>query len=54
LDDYALLNLNISYELLSGGKVYARLENALDDDYETALGFGTPGIAAYVGVSASF
>ena len=54
LDDYALLNLNISYELLSGGKVYARIENALDDDYETALGFGTPGIAAYVGVSASF
>jgi len=54
LDDYTLLNLNASYQLPSSSKVYARIENALDDDYETALGFGTPGRAFYIGVSSSF
>ena len=54
LDDHTLLNLNASYQLPSSSKVYARIENALDDDYETALGFGTPRRAFYVGVTSSF
>ena len=54
LDDYTLLNLNVAYQINEEVNAYARLENALDDDYETALGFGTPGRAFYVGVSSSF
>ncbi|MDA8625510.1 TonB-dependent receptor [Alphaproteobacteria bacterium] len=54
LDDHTLLNLHASYQLPSSSKVYARIENALDEDYETALGYGTPGRAFYIGVSSSF
>ena len=54
LDDYTLLNLRAAYQLSDAGKIYARLENALDDDYEMALGYGTPGRAVYVGAAYSF
>ena len=54
LDDYALLNLHASYQVNDRVKAYGRVENATDEDYETVLGYGTPGRAFYVGVSSSF
>jgi vitamin B12 transporter len=54
LDDYSLLNLRASYQLSDASKLYARVENALDDDYETSLGYGTSGRAIYVGTAYSF
>jgi vitamin B12 transporter len=54
LSNYELVNLGVLYQANDDLKLHARLENVGDEDYETALGFGTPGRAAYVGVSASF
>ena len=54
LDDYTLLNLNSSYQLNDRMKVYGRLENASNEDYETVSGYGTPGRAFYVGVRSRF
>jgi vitamin B12 transporter len=54
LDDYTLLNLNASYQVNDRVKAYGRVENATDEDYETVLGYNTPGRAFYFGVSSSF
>ena len=43
--DYELIKVHASYSFSARGKISARIENALDDDYETALGFGTPGLS---------
>ena len=54
LDDYTLLNLNAAYQISEAVKAYARIENATDEDYETVSGYGTPGRAAYIGVTTQF
>ena len=54
LEDYELVKLHALYSYSPSGNVFARIENVLDEDYETALGYGTPGRAFYVGVSNSF
>ena len=54
LDDYTLLNITAAYQISDAVKAYARVENAEDDDYETVQGFGTPGRAAYVGITTKF
>jgi outer membrane cobalamin receptor len=35
-------------------RIHARVENALDEDYEEAKGYGTHGIAGYAGFSLDF
>lgn len=42
LPGYALLDLRIDWPLSGGWRVGARLDNALDRDYELAAGFATP------------
>ena len=54
LEDFTLLNANAIYQLNDTVEIRARAENILDEDYETALGFSTPGRAFYVGVSSRF
>ena len=54
LDDYTLLNLNAAYQISDAVKGYGRIENAADEEYETAKGYGTPGRGAYIGVSTTF
>jgi vitamin B12 transporter len=54
LDDYQLLELNASYQLLPGLQLYGRLENALDEDYEEVPTYNTSGAAGYAGVRYSF
>ncbi|MBR9841728.1 MAG: TonB-dependent receptor [Rhodobacteraceae bacterium] len=52
--DYTLLNLGLSYAINDSTQAYLRIENLLDEDYETAGGYNTPGRAAFFGVRASF
>lgn len=52
--DYTLVNLSLSYAINDKTKAYLRIENAFDEDYETAGGFNQPGRAMFFGISASF
>ncbi len=54
LDDYQLLELNASYEVLAGLQIYGRVENALDEDYEEVPTYNTSGAAGYAGLRYSF
>jgi vitamin B12 transporter len=49
LDDYVLLNVAASYELMPGVELYGRVENALNEDYQQVFGYETADIAAYAG-----
>jgi vitamin B12 transporter len=48
LDAYALVGLRADYAFTPALRVQARLENALDADYETAFLYNQPGRAVYV------
>lgn len=50
LDEYTLVNLAGSYEITENLEVFGRVENLTDEDYEEVKGFGTPGVAGYVGL----
>ncbi|MDR0780756.1 MAG: TonB-dependent receptor [Pseudomonadales bacterium] len=50
LDDFAVLDLSLSYALSKNISVYGRLENALDERYQEVLGYNTAGAAAYLGI----
>ena len=54
LDDYTVVDINGSFIIWKGLSVFGRVENLFDEDYEEALGFNTPGTAAYAGVRYSF
>ncbi len=54
LDDFLLATLALRYRLREGIDLIARLENALDADYQNVLGFNTPGIGAFAGLSVRF
>ncbi|HEX3944616.1 MAG TPA: TonB-dependent receptor [Rhizomicrobium sp.] len=48
------LNVFASHRLTDSLELYARLENALDVQYEPVFGYGAPGRAAYGGVRLSY
>lgn len=48
LDSYELVNLTIKQKLTKHTSLGLRVENILDDDYELANGFNTPGRGAFV------
>lgn len=54
LEDFSVLDLTASYQLTAGLRVYGRIENALDEDYQELLGFNTASSAAYVGMNFRF
>ena len=51
---YTVINAAISYDLLDGVTAYARAENLLDEDYESADGFQGAGLRLLVGLRASY
>ncbi|MGI9385841.1 MAG: TonB-dependent receptor plug domain-containing protein [Methyloligellaceae bacterium] len=53
LDDYLLVNLSGSYDVSSNVRLFGRIENLLDDDYQEVFGFETAGVAAFGGVKIS-
>jgi vitamin B12 transporter len=54
LDDYWLVNATASYKLQKGVEVFARVENALNAQYEEVFGYNTPGATAFAGVRFTF
>lgn len=54
LDDYFLLNAKVAYKPTEDTELYVRAENLLDQDYQTARGFNTPGLSVFAGFSAKF
>ena len=54
LKDYVLVNAKAAYQVNDNTQVYLRGENLLNQSYQTSHGYGTPGIAAYAGIKASF
>ncbi len=48
LDGYALVDLRAEYQITPELRLQARLENALDEEYETAYLFNQPGRAVYL------
>jgi vitamin B12 transporter len=54
LDDFVLMTVAARYRLFDGVDAVARLENALDQSFQTVLGFNTPGLGAFAGIRAAF
>lgn len=53
-EDYLVLRVYGSWQVNESLRLRARLENALDEDYEAVHGFPQPGLGAYAGVEWSY
>jgi vitamin B12 transporter len=51
LKGYTLVNAVLSRDISSWGQVFLRLDNILDQRYETVYGYGMPRLAIYAGLS---
>jgi vitamin B12 transporter len=54
LDGYTLIDLRASYPLTESLELYGRIENALDDNYQTTRNYGTLGRTFYAGLRQTF
>jgi vitamin B12 transporter len=54
IDDYAVFDGTFTHRLSDGVDAYIRVENLLDREYQTALGYGTSDRAFYVGLRSRF
>ena len=54
LDDYGVLDLVASYQVLDALEVYAKVENATDEQYQEIKTYNTANAAAYVGFRYSY
>ncbi|NND69608.1 MAG: TonB-dependent receptor [Halioglobus sp.] len=54
VDDYEVIDLSASYQLVNGLELFGRVENLTDEDYQELPSFNTSGAAAYVGVRYDF
>ena len=54
MNSFANFNLAAHYDITKHWRVFGRVENLFDEDYEEIDGYGTPGIAAYVGTRLTF
>ncbi|OHT21915.1 TonB-dependent receptor plug domain-containing protein [Edaphosphingomonas haloaromaticamans] len=54
LDDYTLVDLRAEYDLGGGVRLFGRIENLFDEDYQTVYRYGTLGRSVYGGVRARF
>lgn len=53
-DDYFVVDASGTWQATERLRFFARIENALDRDYEDVLGFATPSLSAYGGVEIQF
>ena len=51
---YVLRGPLVFYGVDDSVKVFARIDNLFDADYEEVPGYGTPGIGGYLGTKISF
>ena len=49
LKSYTLVNIAATFRLIDMLKLYGRIENLLDTQYEEIYGFGTAGLSGYLG-----
>ncbi len=54
LEDYELVDINARYRVNRAVEVYARVENALGEDYQEVATYNTADSAAYLGVRMAF
>jgi vitamin B12 transporter len=54
MPDYTVFGVSASYQVNDMAEAYLRIENILDEDYQTVPGYGTSGRAAFVGLRAKF
>ncbi len=54
LSGYALVNLAGSYDINRHLRLFARVDNLLDKNYQEILGYGTSGLAGYAGFSLNY
>ncbi len=54
LKPYTVVNLAASYAFTDTLSLTGRIENLLDEEYEEVSGYGTPGIAGYLGARLTF
>jgi vitamin B12 transporter len=53
LDSYTLVNLAAGFRITPRVRLFGRLENLLDEQYEDVLGYGVQGFGGYAGVKFS-
>ena len=53
-DDYAIVRLFADYQISEGIKLFGRIENMMDEDYEEVDGYPALGRAVYAGLGFSF
>jgi len=51
IDDFGVFDLTASYQLTESVRVYSRLENVSDEDYQEIIDYNAAGAAAYIGVN---
>ena len=51
LESYYKLDLYLSWTLNDEWRIFARMDNMLDQQYEEIFGYGTPGIGGFAGLS---
>lgn len=54
LDDFEVLDISASYTFSETFEIYARLENALDEEYKEVADYRAPEQASYIGLRLSF
>ena len=54
LSSYLRLNAGLTYRMSERTKIFARVENLLDREYQEVLGYGAPGAAGYAGMTVTF
>jgi vitamin B12 transporter len=54
MPDYTVFGVSASYQVNDMAEAYLRIENILDEDYQTVPGYNTSGRAAFVGLRAKF
>jgi len=54
MSPYTLVDLRAAYAVTDSVEVYGRIENLLDDHYETTRNYGSIGRGAFIGVRAGF
>jgi vitamin B12 transporter len=53
-EDFVVFNARAAYAFNDAAEVYLRAENLLDEQYQTARGYGTAGQSFYFGVAGRF
>ncbi|MBI5967505.1 MAG: TonB-dependent receptor, partial [Deltaproteobacteria bacterium] len=51
--DYTLVNLAVSYDISKNIRVFGRIENLFDREYEDVWGYGTPRFSLFGGIKIS-